>query len=349
MNNAMRWGMSFCNRVRLCVLPNSPIRPGASATPRRIMWCCCRLSIPAIICAIKVSFGAGRAIDPARHFIVSINLFGNGRSSSPSNTAASGGDGNGGGNGGGDSGGGAAFPEITFLDNIHCQHRLLTEHLGIERIALVAGWSMAGCQAFHWASRYPGMVDAILPFCASARTSPHNWVFLEGVKAALQADCEFNGGRYARPPVAGLKAFARVYAGWAYSQAFYREGLYRELGFESAEALLVEWENDHLNWDANDLLAMLQTWQSGDLSHNPRDHGDLTAALRAIRAKTIIIACSDDLYFPPQDNALEVQHIPSGELRVYNSPWGHCVASPGNDPKFTEFLDRAILELLGAN
>jgi len=30
-------------------------------------------------------FGAGRAIDPARHFVVSVNLFGNGLSSSPSN------------------------------------------------------------------------------------------------------------------------------------------------------------------------------------------------------------------------------------------------------------------------
>ena len=31
-------------------------------------------------------FGEGRSIDPAKHFIVSINLFGNGLSSSPSNS-----------------------------------------------------------------------------------------------------------------------------------------------------------------------------------------------------------------------------------------------------------------------
>ena len=33
-------------------------------------------------------FGPGRAIDPARHFVVSVNLFGNGYSSSPSNSSA---------------------------------------------------------------------------------------------------------------------------------------------------------------------------------------------------------------------------------------------------------------------
>ncbi len=278
-------------------------------------------------------FGAGRAIDPKRHFIVSINLFGNGLSSSPSNATP--------------RCCGAKFPRVTLHDNVRCQHQLLTEHLGVERVALVAGWSLAGCQAFQWASQYPGAVDAILPFCASARTSPHNRVFLEGVKAALQADCAFDGGNYSRPPATGLKAFARVYAGWAYSQAFYREGLYRQLGFETVEALLRDWENDHLDWDANDLLAKLWTWQHGDISANDHHKGDLAAALRSIKARTIVIACEDDLYFPPQDNALEVKHIAAGELKVYPSPFGHCVASPGNDPRFTGFLDRAISQLLG--
>ncbi len=278
-------------------------------------------------------FGPGRAIDPARHFIVSVNLFGNGLSSSPSNAPP--------------QCSGAKFPRVTLHDNVRCQHRLLTEHLRVERIALVAGWSMAGCQAFHWASQYPDMVDAILPFCASARTSPHNRVFLDGVKAALQSDCAFNGGNYSRAPVTGLKAFARVYAGWAYSQTFYREEIYRQLGFESVEALLLDWENDHLAWDANDLLAKLWSWQHADISRNDRYNGDWAAALQGIKAKTIIIACSDDLYFPPQDNELEVEHIAGGDLIIYNSPWGHCVASPGNDPHFAEFLDQTISKQLG--
>lgn len=40
-------------------------------------------------------------------------------------------------------------------------------------------------------------------------------VFLEGVKAALTADAKFNAGEYSTgdPPVVGLKACARVYAG----------------------------------------------------------------------------------------------------------------------------------------
>jgi homoserine O-acetyltransferase len=277
-------------------------------------------------------FGAGRAIDPARHFVVSINMFGNGISSSPSNTSA--------------PFSGADFPDITLYDNIHAQYRLLTEALQVERIALVTGWSMAGCQSFQWAAQYPDFVDAILPFCASAKTSEHNIVFLEGVKAALQADAVYADGRYSEPPIMGLKAFGRVYAGWAFSQTFFRERMYRLQGFDSAEELLQDWEQDHLNWDANDLLCKLRTWQRGDISDNGLYRGDFRTALNAIRAKTIVIVCADDLYFRPEDNQLEIEHIIGGELRVYESPWGHCVASPGNSPEFERYLDQAISELL---
>ena len=48
-------------------------------------------------------------------------------------------------------------------------------------------------------------------------------VFLEGLKAAMQADIDFKAGWYdqQKPPVAGPRAFARVYAGWGFSQPFY--------------------------------------------------------------------------------------------------------------------------------
>ena len=278
-------------------------------------------------------FGPGRALDPARHFIVSVNLFGNGLSSSPSNTPG--------------AQAGPNFPDITFRDNVTCQHRLLTERLGVRRVALVLGWSMAGCQAYQWAVQYPEMVQAILPFCASARTSPHNFVFLEGVKAALCADQNWANGHYIHPPLQGLRAFGRVYAGWAFSQAFYRNARYRDIGYQSIAELLDDWANDHAeNWDANDLLCKLATWQAGDISAGPVFQGDLPAALRSIQARTILMPCTQDLYFPPQDNAIEAQHITNVALRPFSSEFGHCAANPGNDAAFTRALDNNISELL---
>ena len=273
------------------------------------------------------------ALDPKRWFIVSVDMFGNGLSSSPSNTTP--------------PFDGPRFPIVTLHDNVACQHRLLTEGLGVKRIALVVGWSMAGCQCYEWGAQFPDMVDAILPFCASARTSPHNQVFLEGVKAALTADGAFARGDYTSPPEVGLRAFGRVYAGWAYSQTFYRERLHRELGFKTFEELLLDWEHDHLDWDANDLLAKLRTWQRGDVSANDRYRGDFERALAAIRARAILVPCTTDLYFPPEDNAIEAAHMPNAELRPSASPWGHCVASPSRTGSgFLRFLDGCVKELL---
>jgi len=277
-------------------------------------------------------FGSGRAIDPARHFVVSINLIGNGYSSSPSNSPA--------------PQDGPRFPHVTLFDNIACQHRLLTEALDVKRIALVLGWSMAAMQAYQWAAQYPDMVKAILPYCGAARCAPINYAFLDGPKAALQADAAWNGGDYTTPPEKGLRAFGRVYVAWAYSAEFFARGLYRELGFATLEDFVRDWEQDHIAWDANDLIAKIWTWQHGDISDNDIYRGDFSRALQAITARAIVMPCSTDMYFVPAANAAEVAAMRHAELRVFDSPWGHCVASPGRLPEFQCTLDEAAAELL---
>ena len=206
---------------------------------------------------------------------------------------------------------------------------------------------MAGCQAYQWAAQFPEMVKSILPFCASAKTSLHNHVFLEGVKAALVADKNWNNGEYKSPPVEGLKAFGRVYAGWAFSQDFFREELFKNLGFKTTEDLLKDWEEDHAkNWDANNLLTKLKTWQMADISSGPIYNNDFKKALRSIKARTILMPCNQDLYFRTQDNEFEAKNIPNSILKPIDSPFGHCAANPGNDKNFELQLDKNITELL---
>ena len=277
--------------------------------------------------------GKNRAINPNKYFIISINMFGNGLSSSPSNSLK--------------SQHGCLFPEISLWDNVYCQHKLITEKLKIKKIALVTGWSMAGCQSYQWAAQYPDMVNAILPFCSSSKTSVHNYVFLEGVKAALIADKNWNKGNYKKQPLEGLKAFGRVYVGWAFSQDFYREKLYKKIGFKSVENLLENWANDHAkNWDANDLLSKLKTWQLNDISRGPMYKGNYINALKSIKAKTILMPCNQDLYFRTKDNEYEKRFIKKASLRSIDSPYGHCAANPNNDKNFQNELDKNIIELL---
>jgi homoserine O-acetyltransferase len=277
--------------------------------------------------------GAGMALDPARYFIVIPNMFGNGLSSSPSNTPP--------------PYDRAAFPRVTMYDNVQLQHRLVTERFGIERLELVTGWSMGAGQTYQWAVSFPDMVKRILPFCGAAKTSVHNIVFLEGVKAALTADAGFHHGRYDKQPEIGLRALARVYAGWGFSQQFYREKIYERepIGCGSLEDFLVGfWEGLFIKRDANNLLTMLWTWQHADIGNSPGFDG-VEEALGAIRALAVVMPAQQDLYFPPEDNTWEVKHMPRAELRVIPGAWGHF-AGGGLNPVDTKVIDDALKELL---
>ena len=277
--------------------------------------------------------GEGRGLDPSRYFIIVPNMLGNGLSSSPSNTPA--------------PFDRARFPDIAVQDNVAVQHRLVTERFGIEKLALVLGWSMGAGQTFQWAVSHPEMVSRMLPFCGSARTSRHNKVFLEGVKGALTADAAFREGWYTEPPTRGLRAAARVYAGWGFSQAFYWEEVYREMGYTSLEDFLVRfWEGFFLDdRDANNLLCMLRTWQNGDVGSTPGFDGDTAAALASITARAIVMPAEKDLYFPPEDEAWEVSQMRDAELRVIPGVWGHF-AGGGANPTDVDVIDAAVKELL---
>ena len=279
--------------------------------------------------------GPGMALDPEAYFVIVPNMLGNGISSSPSNTPA--------------PCDGPRFPLVTVRDNVLLQHRLVVERFRLTTLALVTGHSMGAQQAFQWGALFPPMVRRLAPFCGSARTSRHNWLFLEGCKAALLADAAFDGGDYAAPPIRGIRAFARVYAGWAWSQTFFRQRLDAErLGQPSLEAFLTDvWEPSFLSHDANDLLAMLATWQAADISADPRFAGDLGRALAAITAKTVVMPCRTDLYFPPEDSAIEVSHMPDAALRVITSVWGH-MAGGGINPEDAQFVSSELKALLAA-
>ncbi len=280
--------------------------------------------------------GPGRALDPAKYFIIIPNMIGNGLSSSPSNTP--------------EPYNAARFPQVTAYDNVRAQHRLVTEKFGIEHIRMVTGWSMGALQTFHWGALYPDMMDTIAPFCGSAKCSRHNFVFLEGVKAALTADAAFENGWYKTKPEKGLRAMARVYAGWGFSQDFYRAELdLKTLGYSSLEDFLVAfWEGFFLPKDANNLLTMLWTWQNGDISANEVYGGDFKKALGAIKAKAYVMPGQTDLYFPVADSEFEVAHMPNAELIPVPSIWGHFAGGPGTNPVDVDFLDGKLKELLAS-
>ena len=277
--------------------------------------------------------GEGRVLDPSRWFIIIPNMFTNGLSTSPSNLPEP-----------------LRFgraPTFTHWDNVHAQRRLMDEVFGVSKLALIYGWSMGGQQALHWGAIFPDLVARICAVCTSAKTSEHNKVFLEGVRATLTADPNWTGTHFRDRPITGLQAMGRVYAGWAMSQAFYREKLWAGAGFSSLEDWLVRsWEANFLRRDGDDLLASLETWYRSDISDNEIFGGDLETALGAITAKSIIMPATTDLYFTAHDGEVETAMMPNAEFRPIVSNWGHRAGNPALNPADEAVLRQAVSDLL---
>ncbi|MEO8451636.1 MAG: alpha/beta fold hydrolase [Gemmatimonadota bacterium] len=275
--------------------------------------------------------GPGRLLDTSRVFLVMTELFGNGRSSSPSNTP--------------EPLHGPRFPVPSIRDNIGAVHRLLVEDLKIEHLRAIIGFSMGAQQAFQWAVSYPRFADRIVATSGTAKTYPHGVVRLEGQIAALTADAEFKDGDYVSPPKKGLEAFAVVWTAWLFSQDWWRLGLWKNLG-PSYEVVLDNLRKNFIpNADANDLILQMRTWERHDVGGTPGFDGDVEKALRSIKVPLLYMPSATDLYFPIGDATYESRFIPGVSFVPIPSLWGHP-AGAGMAPADLAFLTRKMAAFL---
>ncbi|NJK62399.1 MAG: alpha/beta fold hydrolase [Synechococcaceae cyanobacterium SM2_3_1] len=272
-------------------------------------------------------------LDPSRWFVIIPNMFGNGLSTSPSNCP--------------DCGLREQGFWFTHIDNVLAQERLLREVWGIEKLALIYGWSMGAQQAYHWGALFPEKVERIAALCGTARTTDHNKIFLESLRAALTADPTWTGERFQGFPERGYRAFARIYASWAASQAYYRNGLHYSLGYSSLEDYLVKgWELIYRQRDPHNSLTMIDTWLNCDISANDRYKGDYDGALASIQAQVLVMPSATDLYFTPEDCQAEASLIRNATYRPIPSIWGHRAGNPQQNPEDEIFIRAAVQELL---
>jgi homoserine O-acetyltransferase len=270
-----------------------------------------------------------RALDPTKLFLVASELFGNGQSSSPSNTP--------------EPFHGPRFPAMTIRDNVEAVHRLLVDELRVTHLRAVIGFSMGAEQAFQWAVSYPSFADRIVATSGTARAWPHGIVRLEGQIAALTADPEFKGGDYTAAPRKGIEAYGMVWLGWLYSQEWWR----REMWKTTAPDRTLQQEIDNrrqtffANNDANDLILQARTWQRHDVGTTTGFDGDTAKALRSITVPVLYMPSETDLYFPLTDARYESQFIAHVSLVPIPSLWGHPAGAGGN-PADRAFLNEKI-------
>ena len=274
------------------------------------------------------------ALDPAKYFLVATELFGNGSSSSPSNTP--------------EPFHGPRFPLMTIRDNVEAVHRLLTNDLHVTHLRAVIGFSMGAEQAFQWAVSYPDFADRIVATSGTAKCYGHGVVRLEGQIAAITADETFHNGDYTTEPAKGLSAFGMVWAGWLYSQEWWRRELWRtdEKPGTTLEQVIDHFRNGFIpGGDANDIILQARTWEHHDVGATAGFGGDVEKALRSIKVPILYMPSATDLYFPLEDARYEAAFIPHAVLLPIPSLWGHP-AGAGASPADEAFLNQNIARFL---
>ena len=274
--------------------------------------------------------GPGKCLDTSKLFLVATELFGNGRSSSPSNTP--------------EPFHGPRFPIMTIRDNVQAVHQLLTDELHITHLKAIIGFSMGAQQAFQWAVSYPEFADKIVATSGTAKTYGHGIVRLEGQISAITADETFNNGDYTTEPKKGLSAFGMVWAGWLYSQEWWRKELWRVNAKPGTtfEQVVERFRSNFIpGADANNLILQMRTWERHDVGATPGFNGNVEQALRSIKVPFLYMPSATDMYFPLEDAKYEAPFIPHGFLLPIPSLWGHP-AGAGPDPEDNKFLNDHI-------
>ena len=275
--------------------------------------------------------GAGKALDPAQYFIVCVDPIGNGLTTSPSNSATQ---------------PGMQFPRFCLRDMVHSQHRLLTEALGVTHLLAVIGASMGGMQALQWGVSHPDFMRSLIAMTPMARTAPWAVAVVETARRALMADPAWDGNQFTGYPERGWRAWSGVMSVLAGRTPAALAPI-----LDTPESVL-QWmetltaDNRANGFDATDWLYQTWAYQAHDVGSTP-GFASTAAALESIRARTMILAPSLDLFNPAKCAQEAADVIPGATLIEIPSVQGHQAAATASEAD-VQFLNEEVGDFLRA-
>ena len=268
--------------------------------------------------------GPGRALDPARWFVVAPNIVGGCQGSTgPASIAPDG------------RPWGSRFPLVTIRDSVRAE-TALADALGIARWACVVGGSMGGMRALEWAATEPGRVERLFLLASPAASSADQIGWCAPQIAAIRADPHWNGGDYhdappGQGPHLGL-GIARRMAHLSYRSAFelsQRFGRAAQTGEDPATGgrYAVESYLDHhaeklvRRFDAASYVRLTEMMNAHDVG---RDRGGVAEGLARVQAPTLVAGVSSDRLYPLDQQVELADGIPNADdLFVIESSYGH--------------------------
>ena len=216
------------------------------------------------------------------------------------------------------------FPKVTVRDMVRA-HQLLAEHLGISRVKLLIGSSIGGFQCLEWSVMQPDFAERAAFIATTPRTKPWASAFNESQRMAIECDPTY-GERSSEAGLAGM-ATARSIAlmsyrgGMAYDKT-QEDANPDEVGFERRVLSYQRYQGEKLRRRFN-AYSYYRLSQAVDSHNLGRGRGKVEDVLKQIRAKSLVVAITSDILFPPSDHTIMVDNIPDVEYHLIDSDFGH--------------------------
>lgn len=259
-------------------------------------------------------FGPGCLFDPAHHFIVCANNLGSCYGTTgPANI---------------DPKRGVPyyhqFPLVTIRDMARA-HDLLRQHLGIQRINLLIGGSQGGQQALEWAIEQPNLADNLVLIATNAVHSPWGVAFNESQRQAIAADPSWSQSA-ATAGLEGMKVARSIallsYRGYhTYAESQQPTNGEQFDDFPAASYQRYQGEKLAKRFNAFSYWSLSKSMDSHNVGRNRE--GGLEGALAQVKARTLVVAVSSDILFPPSEQRFLAEKIPGATLETIDSYYGH--------------------------
>ncbi|MGA9119651.1 MAG: alpha/beta fold hydrolase [Bacteroidota bacterium] len=264
--------------------------------------------------------GSGRLIDTTKYFVVAVDAFGDGVSSSPSTSSTQPGE---------------RFPQVSITDMVHAE-KILLDTLGVPALAAVVGGSMGALQALEWAVRYPAMMQAIVAYVGTPRCTSADLVLWRTELQAIQ-----DGRRCGYPDSAIARRVGMVNA-LAIQSPAYRS---RTTPADSTEEFIESYVRAfRRRFHADDWALQVRAIMGQDIGWGLR--GDVKEAAARIRAKVFLIVSLQDHIVNPGP-AMDLAAILGARLLVLDNDCGHLAPSCEFERfsrEVREFLDQSTRE-----
>ncbi|MGL1888265.1 MAG: homoserine O-acetyltransferase [Reichenbachiella sp.] len=233
------------------------------------------------------------------------------------------------------------FPLYTIRDMVNV-HKILRDHLGIEKVAVALGGSMGGFQAYEWAVQEPDFFEKLILVVTGPKESPWRIAVHSAQRIAIEADPTWQE-HHMMAGEHGVAA-ARAIGMLSYRNHTIFNKTQPDLeskvdGFNSESYMRYQGKKlidrkfqGHLLW------SLTKAMDSHDIG---RDRGGVEKALQSIKAEVLQVSIDSDILFTTDEQEYIASHTPKVSYKEIQSLYGH-------DGFLTEFgkINKLMIEFL---